>query len=100
MQGKHDDGSADADILGAPGNRSEEGPNAGEQAVAGEAVLAQPCLIQAGFVGELYLLQSIGEGLLLGKVLVIGDYGKDSELHGASCVGGLEGSWPNSLKAR
>ena len=54
-------------------------------------MLAQPCFVESRLVGELYLLQGFGEGLLLGKVLVVGDDGKDSELHGASCAGGVGG---------
>ena len=56
MQGQHDNRRADANVLRAAGDRAEEGPDSREQAVAGEAVLAKPYLVEAGFVGELYLL--------------------------------------------
>ena len=84
MQRQDDNRRADADVPCTTGHRAQEGPDSREQAVAGKAVLAQPYLVKAGFVGELYLLQGLGQRLLLGKVLVIGDNGKNPELHGAS----------------
>ena len=85
MQRQDDYRGADADVLSAPGDCAEEGPDSGQKAVAGEAVLAQPYLVQTGIVGELDLFQGLGQRLLLGKVLMVGDYGKDSKFHGASC---------------
>jgi len=82
VQGQDDDRSADADVFGASGDGAEERPDAAEQAVAGETVLAQPRLIKAGFVGEGNLLQSVVEGLGRREVFMVGNDGEDSELHG------------------
>ena len=78
MQGQDDDGGADADVFGASGDRAEERPDAGEQAVAGEAVLAEPGFVEAGFVGVGDLLQSVVEGLGRREVFMVGDDGEDS----------------------
>ena len=83
VQGQDDYGGADADVLGASGDGAEERPDAGEQAVAGKAMLAKPGFIEAGLVGEGDLLQGIVEGLGRREVLVIGDDSEDSELHGS-----------------
>ena len=57
VQGQHHHGGADSDVLGPASDQSGEGPDARQQAVAGEAVLAQPYFVDAQLVGQFNLLQ-------------------------------------------
>ena len=65
-----------------PGHRAQERPDARQQAVAREAMLTQPGLVQPGLVGEPDLIQGIVQRLRRREVLVIGNDGENSELHG------------------
>ena len=84
VQGQDNYGGADAYVGGSPGYGAQEGPDSREQAMTREAVLAQPGFVDAGLIRECDLLQSVVQCLFLGKVLVVRDDGKDSELHVAS----------------
>ena len=61
-----------------------EGEDAGEDAVAGEVVLSEPDVLDAESVGELDLLEGVGDGVLSRDVLVPSDGVEHSESHGGS----------------
>ena len=82
VERQHDDGCADSHALGAGGDVSGEGVDAGQKAMAGEVVLAEPDLVEAKPFSEFDLLDRLVERLALRPVGVGLDYVEHTELHG------------------
>ena len=96
VQRQNDYGGSDADVLRPSGHRAQERPDAGQQPVARETVLAQPDFLNAHLLGVYNLLQCIVQRLFLGEVLVVRNDGENSELHAVPLLR-VASIWPTLL---